>query len=117
MCASIIFERYKGRLLVLYGDVFNWANFIEKLLNNCNNTFNLIGFEATDPRGYGRIVTNKNKIIEIAEKKTQIRNQKIKFCNSGIFVVHQNLFLVWLRKLLLIKIKGVFANWSFRFSF
>ena len=120
MCAKNIFERYKGRLLVLYADVpLIEQNSLKKLLNNYNNTFNLIGFEATDPRGYGRIVTNKNKIIEIVEEKNADKKTKeIKFCNSGIFCGPSKLIFSMIKKIKINKnSKEYLLTDLFRFSF
>ncbi len=45
----------------------------------------VLGFEADDPFGYGRLLTENGKLIAIREEKdASDEERKVRFCNSGI---------------------------------
>ena len=85
-------ESLNDLVLILYGDtpfvtketIFNMHNEIKGGSDLC-----IIGFNSSNPKGYGRIISdNQNKISEIIEEKEATAMQKeIKLCNSGIVLV------------------------------
>ncbi len=45
----------------------------------------VLGFQAQDPTGYGRLITKGDKLIAITEQKEATEEElKIKLCNSGV---------------------------------
>jgi bifunctional UDP-N-acetylglucosamine pyrophosphorylase/glucosamine-1-phosphate N-acetyltransferase len=46
-----------------------------------------VGFEANNPHGYGRMVTDNEDLLQIIEEKEATKIQKeIKLCNSGLYI-------------------------------
>ena len=81
------YKNFKGKLLVLYGDVplTNKSTLI-KLINKVENSKpHILAFNSTNPKGYGRLITNKKEIIKVVEEKNASPQvKKISLCNSGI---------------------------------
>ena len=83
--------------LVLFGDVplitlKSIKNLINKFKSN-KTSGSMITFQASNPSGYGRVITKNNKVLKIVEDfKTNNEEQKIKLCNSGVLLVKSNLF-------------------------
>ncbi len=89
-------------VIILYGDVpLLKLETIKKLITNVDeNTLALLTVELDDPRGYGRIVRQNNKVIKIVEQKDA--NQKellIKEGNTGILAAKGNKLKKWLSAL------------------
>ena len=84
---------FSGTVLVLYGDVpLIQAGSIAALAAKVDNGTPavVLGFEAADPQGYGRLFRAKNGgIFAIREElDTSPQEKKISLCNSGIFAVN-----------------------------
>ena len=82
-------------VLILYGDTpFFTKQTIINMYNNINSGADLciLGFNAKNSDGYGRIISHENnRIIEIIEDVDADDQQKqIKLCNSGIILVKKH---------------------------
>ena len=84
---------FSGTILVLYADVpLIQAASIKALAAKVDTetVAAVLGFEAVDPHGYGRLFRAKNGgIFAIREElDTSAQEKKISLCNSGIFAVN-----------------------------
>ena len=76
---------FRGRLLILYGDMpLIKKETIKKIINKTNNSFSLVGFISKNPKGYGRIIKENTQITVIEEKNASKEIKKINLCYSGI---------------------------------
>ena len=79
---------FKGQVLVLYGDVpLIRAETLRGLLAklDAKHKMAVLGFEAQNPQGYGRLITKGKDVFDIHEQlDASPRERKIKLCNSGI---------------------------------
>lgn len=79
---------FDGDAIVLYGDTpFVSLETLVKMqaARVSGNDVVVLGFEAADPEGYGRLVTNGDNLEAIVEAKDCTDAQrKISFCNSGV---------------------------------
>ena len=87
LCAQEKIGKSKESLLVLYGDVpLLESSTIKKLIYKSKNKISMLGFESMTPKGYGRIVAEKNKVLEVIEQKNLKGSEKnINLCYSGVF--------------------------------
>ncbi len=90
LCAREAFAGHDGDIIVLYGDTpLLTAATLRKLRSALAEGADIavLGFEAADPTGYGRLVLNANGHIEaIREHKDASEEEKaITLCNSGVF--------------------------------
>ena len=89
-------------VLILYGDVplIKEETLIE-LLEQAKNGFSLLTVSLDNPQGYGRIVRNKNGLVEniTEEKDASEEIKKINEVNTGILAVKAELLKNWLSKL------------------
>jgi len=89
-------------VLILYGDVpLIKLNTLTKLLEQAKDGFSLLTVELDNPQGYGRIVRNKEGLVEniTEEKDASEEIKKIKEVNTGILAVKANLLKGWLSQL------------------
>ncbi len=93
----------KDLVLVLYGDVPLITNeTLSDLVNAAEETtFSLLTTFVEDPRGYGRIVRNKNdEVSRIVEEKDASKDEKkIREINTGMMVVNGKALKQWVEKL------------------
>ena len=87
--ASPAFEEAKGPVLVLYGDTpLLRADTLKAVLGELDAGADLvvIGFEAADPTGYGRLLfDDKGRLAGIREEKdASAAERALTLCNSGI---------------------------------
>ena len=86
---------FKGTVLVLYGDVpLIQTQTLQDLLSKLNTKTKMavLGFEASNPYGYGRFIGTKNSITGIREElDASLREKKITRCNSGIIAIDSTL--------------------------
>jgi bifunctional UDP-N-acetylglucosamine pyrophosphorylase / glucosamine-1-phosphate N-acetyltransferase len=87
--ASPAFEAAKGPVLVLYGDTpLLRADTLKAVLGELDAGADLvvIGFEAADPTGYGRLLfDDKGRLAGIREEKdASAAERALTLCNSGI---------------------------------
>ncbi|MEP6827515.1 MAG: NTP transferase domain-containing protein, partial [Aestuariivirga sp.] len=82
---------FKGVVLVLYGDApLVKPDTLRALVGQLDGKTKMVvlGFEAQDPHGYGRLITKGKKVLDIREElDCNIRERKIKLCNSGIIAI------------------------------
>ena len=88
---------FSGTVLVLYGDVpLIQAATLQDLLSklNAKTKMAVLGFDAANPKGYGRFIGTKNSITDIREElDASVREKKITRCNSGIIAIDN--ILLW----------------------
>ena len=94
---------FSGVVLVLYGDVpLIQAETLKVLLTklNAKTKMAVLGFEADDPRGYGRLIGTAKSITDIREEMdASPKERKIKRCNSGIIAIDNALLWKLIPKL------------------
>jgi bifunctional UDP-N-acetylglucosamine pyrophosphorylase / glucosamine-1-phosphate N-acetyltransferase len=82
---------FSGTVLVLYGDVpLIQTATLQNLLNKIDekHPMAVLGFEAADPKGYGRLITTGATIFAIREQlDATVEEQGISLCNSGIIAI------------------------------
>jgi bifunctional UDP-N-acetylglucosamine pyrophosphorylase / glucosamine-1-phosphate N-acetyltransferase len=86
---------FGGTVLILYGDVpLIRAASLRKLVAKVNaaQPMAVLGFQADDPRGYGRLLVNaREKIVAIREELDASPEEKsITLCNSGIIAIESD---------------------------
>jgi bifunctional UDP-N-acetylglucosamine pyrophosphorylase/glucosamine-1-phosphate N-acetyltransferase len=87
--ARPMLEEFQGHVLILYGDTpLIRAETLTKVRNALDDGADLvvIGFEASNPAGYGRLLlSKKGKLVGIREEKDASEEERaLNFCNSGI---------------------------------
>ncbi len=82
--------------IILFGDVpLITEKSLKKLIKNFekNNSGSMIAFKTLKPKGYGRVILNKNKVIKVVEEINAFPNEKlITLCNSGIMLLKKSIF-------------------------
>lgn len=86
-------EGFSGNILVLYADVPLIQGASISALSakvGMDTAAAVLGFEAADPHGYGRLFKTKNGNIGAIREEldTSPQEKKISLCNSGIFAVN-----------------------------
>jgi len=101
---------FKGVTLVLYGDVpLITAETLKGLLAklDAKHKMAVLGFEAENSHGYGRLITKNKDVLDIREQlDASPRERKIKLCNSGIMALDNALLWQIMPKLLNKNAKG-----------
>lgn len=91
MMAENALKDFSGNILVLYGDVpLVRPETLNTLLAQLSKTqpMAVLGFEAADPTGYGRLLMRGKTIQAIREHKDVTAAQrKVRLCNSGIVAI------------------------------
>jgi bifunctional UDP-N-acetylglucosamine pyrophosphorylase/glucosamine-1-phosphate N-acetyltransferase len=103
MMAETALKDFTGNVLVLYGD----APLVQAqdLLNliavkEAGPRMAVMGFEAKDPTGYGRLIMEGGKLTAIREQKDASKEQRlISLCNSGVIVIGSHYLWPTLHKL------------------
>jgi bifunctional UDP-N-acetylglucosamine pyrophosphorylase / glucosamine-1-phosphate N-acetyltransferase len=103
MMAEAALKGFEGTVLVLYGDVpLVQADTLQALLNKCDakHAMAVLGFNAADPTGYGRLL-GKNGIISVIRehKDASEAERKVTLCNSGIIAISADHLWPTLKKL------------------
>jgi bifunctional UDP-N-acetylglucosamine pyrophosphorylase / glucosamine-1-phosphate N-acetyltransferase len=94
---------FSGIVLVLYGDVpliqtATLHNLLSKI--DTNHAMAVLGFNAANPHGYGRLITSERGILAIREElDTSPDERRISLCNSGIIAIDARLLWSLLPKL------------------
>jgi bifunctional UDP-N-acetylglucosamine pyrophosphorylase / glucosamine-1-phosphate N-acetyltransferase len=82
---------FKGTVLVLYGDVpLIQTVTLQALLDKIDaaHPMAVLGFEAANPQGYGRLITSGSGVVEIREQlDATVEEKRIKLCNSGMIAI------------------------------
>jgi bifunctional UDP-N-acetylglucosamine pyrophosphorylase / glucosamine-1-phosphate N-acetyltransferase len=93
--ANAALAGFKGITLVLYGDVpLIAAETLKGLLAklDAKHKMAVLGFEAENSYGYGRLITKGKDVLDIREQlDTSPRERKIRLCNSGIMALENAL--------------------------
>lgn len=101
--ARSILEGFDGPVLILLGDVpLIRPETLTALVIAAEKTgLAVLGFEAADPSGYGRLVTDDKKFVtEIVEDRDCTSDQaKITLCNAGHFCVDGRRLFDWLDRI------------------
>lgn len=110
LCAKAAYENFDGDTLILYGDTpLIRSESISQMRNSLKSGADIVvlGFEAEDPAGYGRLLTDDSgALLAIREHKDASPDElEISFCNSGVFA-----FRAGLLKELLPKVENNNAN-------
>ncbi|MDP4822734.1 MAG: NTP transferase domain-containing protein, partial [Aestuariivirgaceae bacterium] len=89
-------KKFSGTVMVLYGDTPLLSAETLKALAaqvNAKTPFAVLGFEAEDPTGYGRLLRNKaGDLTGIREELDASKKEKaIKLCNSGVIALDAGL--------------------------
>ena len=86
--AASALQGFDGDVIVLYGDTpFIQPETLQAMLDKKTDGHGVVvlGFHADDPAGYGRLITNGDKLDAIVEYKDATTAQRnIDFCNSGV---------------------------------
>jgi bifunctional UDP-N-acetylglucosamine pyrophosphorylase/glucosamine-1-phosphate N-acetyltransferase len=99
LCAQTILKDFDGYVYVLLGDTpLIREDSLESLHHAAIETgLAVLGFEATDPTGYGRLIGDDDYIDAIVEDKDCDDNQRqVNLCNSGAFCVDGKRLFKWL---------------------
>ena len=88
LCAREALETHDGDVLVLYGDTpLLSAATLRQLLGRLDEGARVavLGFEAEDPTGYGRLLTEDGWLVAIREDKDASEAERaVRLCNSGV---------------------------------
>lgn len=91
-------------LVVLFGDTPlvrpESIRALAQTVQTGNTAVAVMGFEALDPTGYGRLITEGDKLIAIREHKDASENERaITLCNSGLMAINGALALALLKSI------------------
>ena len=93
---------FDGNVIVLYGDTpFVSPETILNIENKCKQVdLVVLGFRATNPTGYGRLITNKNELLKIVEHSdADDAELALNLCNSGVLAGNSDLIKKLLKEL------------------
>ncbi|MGR3369823.1 MAG: bifunctional UDP-N-acetylglucosamine diphosphorylase/glucosamine-1-phosphate N-acetyltransferase GlmU [Sagittula sp.] len=82
-----LLEVFDGDVIVLYGDTPFISEETLHAMTEARRTHDVVvlGFEATDPARYGRLVTDGDDLLKIVEYKDATEDERaITLCNSGV---------------------------------
>ena len=85
--ARDILTDFKGDAVVLFGDTpFISPETLTRVFEARESAdVVVLGFEAADPMGYGRLITDGDRLLKITETKDCTKDElKISLCNSGV---------------------------------
>ena len=94
--------------IILFGDVpLISDNSLKRLIKNFKNKVgSMIVFKSLKPHGYGRVILEKNKVVEVVEEIHTSKSEKlIELCNSGIMLVNKSIFFKLIKQIKFRKIK------------
>ena len=94
--------------IILFGDVpLISDNSLKRLIKNFKNKVgSMIAFKSLKPHGYGRVILEKNKVVEVVEEIHTSKSEKlIELCNSGIMLVNKAIFFKLIQQIKFRKIK------------
>jgi len=94
--------------IILFGDVpLISNNSLKRLIKNFKNKVgSMIAFKSLKPHGYGRVILEKNKVVEVVEEIHTSESEKlIELCNSGIMLVNKSIFFKLIKQIKFRKIK------------
>ena len=91
-------EGFSGQVLILYGDVpLIESATLRDLCTAAGGSMAVLGFNAADPHGYGRLISSGNQLLAIREHLDASDEERtIAICNSGIICIDSTLLQAWL---------------------
>lgn len=95
-------QAFKGTVLILYGDVpLISAESLQRLAAMAGSGMAVLGFEAADPKGYGRLLQDAGgHVVGIREElDAGPLERAIRLCNSGIIAIESGLLWSLLPKI------------------
>ncbi|MGE0700096.1 MAG: bifunctional UDP-N-acetylglucosamine diphosphorylase/glucosamine-1-phosphate N-acetyltransferase GlmU [Hyphomicrobiaceae bacterium] len=112
LAARRLIERHKGDVLVVYGDTPLITGQTLKRLRAALDgaAVAVLGFEAADPTGYGRLLTDTaGSLLAIREEKeASAAERAVRFCNSGVMAFRTPSLLSILDRITNANAKGEF---------
>jgi len=93
---------FNGYIFILNGDLpFVTHETLDNLYQSATKTgISVLGFQAENPHGYGRFITNGHALCAIIEEKDCTDAQRqITLCNAGAYCVHSDYLFQWLGQL------------------
>ena len=105
------FIEKKSSILILFGDVpLIYLVTLRKLIYNFNKnrlSGAMLAFNAKNPFGYGRLITQKNKVESVIEEFNATPSvKKLKLCNSGVLLCKYSLLFSFIKKINITKNKN-----------
>ena len=100
---------FTGTVLILYGDVpLISADSLQRLVETAGGGLAVLGFEASNPHGYGRLLQNgAGDVLMIREELDASSEERaIRLCNSGIIAIDSNLLWSLLPRIGNVNAKG-----------
>ncbi len=90
LAARAAFEDFTGDVIILYADTpLLRPETIRRILATLDEGADIavLGFEAHDPTGYGRLITDaEGTLVAVREEKDATdQERKVRLCNSGVF--------------------------------
>jgi bifunctional UDP-N-acetylglucosamine pyrophosphorylase/glucosamine-1-phosphate N-acetyltransferase len=95
-------EGFNGTVLILYGDVpLISADSLRRVVALAGTGMAVLGFEAANPRGYGRLLQDAaGDVVLIREElDADVAEREIRLCNSGIIAIDSSLLWSLLPKI------------------
>lgn len=95
-------QGFSGTVLILYGDVpLISSESLSRLVALAGGGMAVLGFEAADPHGYGRLLQDDAaNVVQIREELDASPSERaIRLCNSGIMAIDANMLWSLLPKL------------------
>ena len=95
-------QAFEGTVLILYGDVpLISAESLQRLAAVAGSGMAVLGFEAADPKGYGRLLQDAGgHVVGIREElDASPLERAIRLCNSGIIAIESGLLWSLLPKI------------------
>jgi bifunctional UDP-N-acetylglucosamine pyrophosphorylase/glucosamine-1-phosphate N-acetyltransferase len=91
-------DGFSGQVLILYGDVpLIESETLRELCIAAGDTMAVLGFNAADPHGYGRLISDGDRLLAIREHLDASEQERgISICNSGIICIDNTLLQAWL---------------------
>ncbi|MFQ5625809.1 MAG: NTP transferase domain-containing protein, partial [Methyloligellaceae bacterium] len=104
LAAREVLEGFCGDVVILYGDTpLIRPQTLAKMLKVLKDDADIavLGFEAKDPAGYGRLITDKSGSLKAVreEKDASADERAIDLCNSGVFAFRGEILLGLLDKI------------------
>lgn len=101
-CAKDALANFDGYIFILNGDSpFVQSETLNNLYQAAQKTgLAILGFEANDPTGYGRLITDSDSVIDIIEDKDCTDDHRqINLVNAGAYCVRGGQLFQWLDQL------------------
>ncbi|PWL04439.1 bifunctional UDP-N-acetylglucosamine diphosphorylase/glucosamine-1-phosphate N-acetyltransferase GlmU, partial [Candidatus Liberibacter asiaticus] len=87
-------------VIIMYGDVpLVSSHTLKKAMDKIAQGYSIavVGFNADNPKGYGRLLIKNNEIIAIREENDATdEERKIHYCNSGLMAIDGLYIMDWL---------------------